>query len=133
MKFKFKKILEFIGCVLVVVFSIIFASVMYKFNYILAGNFLSVLSGSYLLKMMLVYPEASMYCRLKKRLYKLAIIYEEALKDLLQYNDIVIIGVLAIFVVMISFSPLTIFAQWFSVVIFTILIFTFNEVLKIFK
>lgn len=133
MKLKFKKRLNFIVFVGIVLFSIVFASVMYRYGYIMSGNFLSVLSGSYLLKMMMEYPEASMYYKLKKRLYTLAFLYKEALKDFLEYNDIIIVAMISIFVVILSFSPLTVVLQWFLVVFFTIILFTFKETLKMIK
>lgn len=133
MKLKFKKKLNFIGYVFIVLFSIVFASVMYNFDYMLSGNFLSVLSGVYLFKMMKRCPEVSMYYKLKRRLYKLALMYENLLEEFLQYNDIIVIGLIAIFIVIVSFSPLTVILQWFLVVLFTIFVFIFNEALKAVK
>lgn len=133
MKSKFRKKLNFIVYVYIELFSIVFASLMYNFDYMLAGDFLAVLSGVYLFKMIREYPEISMYYKLKKRLYKLALMYQKLLEEFIQYNEIIGIGLIVIFIVLVSFSPLTVLLQWFLVVFFTIFLFIFNEALKTVK
>ena len=133
MKGKNKKKIRFVIDVLAVLFIIIQASVLYKLELTMVANIFSLVSGSLLSKMIIENPEASLYFKFKKKLDKIAVLYKKTFEEILTHYEILLVIVLAIFIFLISFSPLSGIVQWFMVVIFSMFIFVFYHIVKTLK
>lgn len=115
----------------VIVYNIIAASVLYKCGYLLSANFLSVVNGVCLLKI-LESADVLTYAKRNANLAKCMCKIKEICNLSSKSIEIILIGWIVIVVVIISFLPLQSFWQWLLIGCVSFFSFGFNIMYKYF-